>query len=258
MTLIEHTAGASWHALSYTDTPEEALALKARYEQLPEVSRVVEVASLVPPDQDDKLPLLADIQRPAAQPAAARQPPSRTPRPTCRELQTEVDEPARPARPRGRRPAGTRCWPSCAEPGRPARPAARGCRRRAGRAAAAGLRAAPGRRPGRGPAPAARGVARRRRSPWPTCRRTCASATSARAASGCCASSPRTACGTSGRWSTSPSRSSTVDPEATGKPFGTVEGLKAMKNGLQRAGLYALLVIVAGAAGSTSAACATR
>jgi predicted RND superfamily exporter protein len=35
-----------------------------------------------------------------------------------------------------------------------------------------------------------------------------------------------------------------VDPEATGKPFGTVEGLKAMKNGLQRAGLYAFLVIV--------------
>ena len=26
----------------------------------------------------------------------------------------------------------------------------------------------------------------------------------------------------------------TVDPEATGKPFGTVEGLKAMKDGLQR------------------------
>ena len=30
-----------------------------------------------------------------------------------------------------------------------------------------------------------------------------------------------------------------VDPEATGKPFGTVEGLKAMKDGLLRAGLYA-------------------
>src|SRR5262249_17022824 len=42
LTLIEHTAGASWHAISYTASPEEALALKARYEQLPEVSRVVE------------------------------------------------------------------------------------------------------------------------------------------------------------------------------------------------------------------------
>ncbi len=61
MTLIEQTAGASWHALSYTATPEEALELKKRYEALPEVSRVVEVASLVPADQSDKLPLLKDI-----------------------------------------------------------------------------------------------------------------------------------------------------------------------------------------------------
>ncbi len=35
----------------------------------------------------------------------------------------------------------------------------------------------------------------------------------------------------------------TVDAEATGKPFGTVEGLKAMKYGLERAGVYAFLVI---------------
>jgi hopanoid biosynthesis associated RND transporter like protein HpnN len=62
LTLIEHTAGASWHALSYTTSPEEALALKARYEKLPEVSRVVEVASLVPRDQEYKLGLLRDIQ----------------------------------------------------------------------------------------------------------------------------------------------------------------------------------------------------
>jgi uncharacterized protein len=61
-TLIEHTAGASWHALSYTATPEEALALKARYEKEPGISRVVEVASLVPPDQQGKLEQLRDIQ----------------------------------------------------------------------------------------------------------------------------------------------------------------------------------------------------
>jgi predicted RND superfamily exporter protein len=35
----------------------------------------------------------------------------------------------------------------------------------------------------------------------------------------------------------------TVDPEATGKPFATVEGLKAMKNGFLWAGLYAFAVI---------------
>jgi hopanoid biosynthesis associated RND transporter like protein HpnN len=63
LTLIDHTAGASWHALSYTTTPEEALALRARYEQLPEVSRVVEAASLVPPDQERKIELLRDLQR---------------------------------------------------------------------------------------------------------------------------------------------------------------------------------------------------
>src|SRR5205807_3945404 len=61
LTLIEHTAGASWHALSYANTPEEALALKARYEKLPEVSRGVEVASLVPRDQDRKVVLLREI-----------------------------------------------------------------------------------------------------------------------------------------------------------------------------------------------------
>ncbi|HKB37502.1 MAG TPA: MMPL family transporter, partial [Gemmataceae bacterium] len=61
-TLIEHTAGASWHALSYTDTREEALRLKDRYRQLPTVARVVEVASLVPSEQETKLPQLRDIQ----------------------------------------------------------------------------------------------------------------------------------------------------------------------------------------------------
>jgi uncharacterized protein len=62
LTLIEHTAGASWHALSYCDSPEAALALKARYEELPEVSRVVEAASLVPAHQTEKLELLRDIR----------------------------------------------------------------------------------------------------------------------------------------------------------------------------------------------------
>jgi hypothetical protein len=40
-------------------------------------------------------------------------------------------------------------------------------------------------------------------------------------------------------------RARTVDPRATGKPFGTVEGLKAMQGGLTRAGVYAFLVIAA-------------
>ena len=36
----------------------------------------------------------------------------------------------------------------------------------------------------------------------------------------------------------------TVDPDATGKPFATVEGLRSMKHGFQWAGLYAFLAIV--------------
>src|SRR5204863_1917623 len=35
-----------------------------------------------------------------------------------------------------------------------------------------------------------------------------------------------------------------VDPEATGKPFATVEGLRSMKPGFQWAGVYAFLAIV--------------
>src|SRR5207244_1699966 len=38
-------------------------------------------------------------------------------------------------------------------------------------------------------------------------------------------------------------QASTVDPEATGKPFGTLEGLKELKNGFEWAGLYALAAI---------------
>ncbi|MSQ97109.1 MAG: hypothetical protein EXR98_21500 [Gemmataceae bacterium] len=61
--LIEHTTGSSWYAVSWTTTPEEALALKAKYEQLPGVSQVITVASLIPSDQDRKLELLRDIQQ---------------------------------------------------------------------------------------------------------------------------------------------------------------------------------------------------
>ena len=90
LTLIEHTAGASWHALSYTDTPEEALALKARYEKLPEVSRVVEVAALVPATRTQA----GHARRHSAAgsrylPRARRHHPAR-PRPS-RDVQTEVE-----------------------------------------------------------------------------------------------------------------------------------------------------------------------
>jgi hopanoid biosynthesis associated RND transporter like protein HpnN len=61
--LVQSAAGDCWHAVTMTATPEEALALKAVFEQLPTVSRVVEVASLVPRDQERKLEQLSDIQQ---------------------------------------------------------------------------------------------------------------------------------------------------------------------------------------------------
>ncbi len=73
--LIDHAAGATWDAMSLAATPEEALALKARYEARPEVGKVVEVASLVPADQAAKLPVVRAIHdRLAGLPAADRLP----------------------------------------------------------------------------------------------------------------------------------------------------------------------------------------
>jgi len=61
--LIERAAGDCWFAVTMTTTPEEALALKRRYQALPAVSRVVEVATLVPREQDRKLEILRDVQQ---------------------------------------------------------------------------------------------------------------------------------------------------------------------------------------------------
>lgn len=54
--LIDRAAGMTWDAMSVAHSHEEAIALRARYEALPEVGRVIEVASLAPADQDAKLP----------------------------------------------------------------------------------------------------------------------------------------------------------------------------------------------------------
>jgi hopanoid biosynthesis associated RND transporter like protein HpnN len=60
--LIDRAAGATWDSLSIAATRDEALAYKARYEALPGVGRVVEVASLVPADQGRKLAAVRDIR----------------------------------------------------------------------------------------------------------------------------------------------------------------------------------------------------
>ncbi|MFO0826107.1 MAG: MMPL family transporter [Gemmataceae bacterium] len=75
--LIDKAAGASWDALSIAHSREEALELKAKYEALPEVGRVVEVASIVPADQDRKLPVVRAIHARLAE----LPPPDRIPAP---------------------------------------------------------------------------------------------------------------------------------------------------------------------------------
>ncbi|MCI0700881.1 MAG: MMPL family transporter [Planctomycetia bacterium] len=65
--LIDRAAGATWDAMSTARSREEALKLRSKYESLPEVGKVVEVASLVPADQERKLPAVAAIHRKLAE-----------------------------------------------------------------------------------------------------------------------------------------------------------------------------------------------
>ena len=60
--LIDRAAGATWDAMSIAQSREEALELKAKYERMPEVGKVVEIASLVPDRQEQKLPVVATIR----------------------------------------------------------------------------------------------------------------------------------------------------------------------------------------------------
>ncbi len=248
LTLIEHTAGANWHAVSYTATPQEALALKARYEKLPEVARVVEAATLIPRDQDTKIEMLADIQR-----RLSNLPKRGTVithlRPGCHDLLTSLDNLAEKLQPLADS--------ACGSDGKPTTlltnlresvwnlytqilllPAATVEKR---------LQEFEQRLAG----DLAEDLHRLREvaAPEPITLADLPSAFRDRYV------------GKSGKWLLRVfARQSlwefpqleqftqeihAVDPTATGKPFSTVEGLRSMKNGLQRAGIYAFLVIVA-------------
>jgi len=63
MVLIERTAGASLARGQCLQHAEGGAGAEAEFEKLPDVSRVVEVATLVPTEQDKKLPLLADMHK---------------------------------------------------------------------------------------------------------------------------------------------------------------------------------------------------
>jgi hypothetical protein len=240
--LIAATAGTSWHAVSHVATAEQALALKARYEQLPGVSRVVEVASLVPPDQDRKVEIVAQIRRRlTALPAVNHTITPMTPAP--REVQKEATlllgalQPLAPISPHAllehlvRGLVELRDHPAF-QAGDDARD-----RLRAFEARLAGDLLADLHRLKDVATPTPITLAN-----LPPCLR-------------------ERFVGQSGRWLVQAYAKEnlwdmaplerfvaairTVDADATGKPFGTLEGLKAMQNGFARAGVYALFVIVA-------------
>jgi hypothetical protein len=240
MILIEHTAGASWHALSYRDSAREALALAERYKELPGVSQVVEVASLVPPDQKEKLPLLREIQSVLATlpRRGASIPHARTEKTwILAELATLRQQLEYLAQ-----EAGVL---------HEVRSALRGLQDRLASLDADIV----GARLQQFDAKLAEGLAENLH-----CLRDVSHPVEITLAD-LPGNLRERYVGKSGKWLlrvfarndlwdfgpleefTKSIRS--VDPEATGKPFGTVEGLKAMKNGLERAGVYAFLVIVA-------------
>ncbi len=246
LTLIEHTAGASWHALSYTGTQQEALALKARYETLPEVSRVVEAASLVPLDQERKIDQLRDIQHrlrrlPERGSAARRE--VRPDHPASPDLQAELNVLIGQLQPL----ADVSPQPLLAEVRRNLVSLRDRIERLASPTAEARL------------ADFDRRLANDLIDDLHKLR-----GVSTPAQIDVADLPPEFReryVGKSGKWllrvfakdclwDFEPLEHFThqihsIDPEATGKPFATVEGLRAMKNGFQRAGLYAFAVIVA-------------
>jgi hopanoid biosynthesis associated RND transporter like protein HpnN len=248
-TLIEHTAGATWHALSIADGPADALKRKAEFEKLPEVSRVVEVATLTPPDQDRKLELLGRIHGRLDGRLPPRGGRIAHATPDSQDLRAALEELG------GRLPAS----------------AGRGLLadvRDAARALHDGLPASE--------AAAGRPAAEQRLRRFEEDLAGDLAEDLHRLADVSAEDAPITLAdlppalrerhvSPTGKyllrvfgkedaehslWDFGPLEHFTekvraVDPEATGKPFGTVEGLRAMKDGLQRAGLYAFLVIAA-------------
>jgi hopanoid biosynthesis associated RND transporter like protein HpnN len=245
--LIENTAGASWHALSIADTAEQALALKARYEKLPGISRVAEVASLVPPDQERKLPVVRSIHDllrhlPRRGARIPQVPKTADHVELLQALLEELDVQLELVLGSYKGEAALVC--------REARQAAAALRRQVaglpGRQAAARLEVFDQRLV----ADLAEGLHRLREVATPRYITLADVPAPLRERH----VSPNgqwlvRAFAREGLWDFGPLEKFTdevrgVDPEATGKPFTTVEGLKAMKGGLERAGLYAFLVIV--------------
>lgn len=59
--LIAETGSSAWYALSIAQDPDQARDLRKKFESLPQVGKVVEIASLIPADQDKKTPIIKAI-----------------------------------------------------------------------------------------------------------------------------------------------------------------------------------------------------
>jgi hypothetical protein len=242
-TLIEHTSGASVHAVSYRPTREEALALAERCKRLPQVSQVIEVASLLPPDQDQKLPLVDGIHQrleklpPRGKAIGHARPDVVALRGDLGDLLLTLGSLVQRAGPQAKLLAEVKR--SLVELGRemlqtPAEQSAHLLQRFDQRLAEDLAESLHHLRDVAHPAlitladlpPALRERYIGKSGTWLL-----------------------RVFARDDLWDFEPLEQFTrtireVDAEATGKPFGTVEGLKAMKNGLERAGLYAFAVIV--------------
>lgn len=91
--LLASTKGASWHALVWADSREQALDLKAKLEALPEVGLVSETATLLPPlsEQAAKEPFLAEIRERLVR-LPEKNTPLMHPRSSAQATITEVDQ----------------------------------------------------------------------------------------------------------------------------------------------------------------------
>jgi hopanoid biosynthesis associated RND transporter like protein HpnN len=239
--LIDATAGASWHADSIAATREQALALKARYEQLPGVSRVVEVASLIPADQERKLDLVGDVRRRLSH-LPARETAIVPLTPAVSDLRNEAAFLAGALAPQAsisRQPVfGRLAQALAALRDHPTLSAADGRSR---------LQAFEGRLA----ADLLADLYRLRdvATPAPITLADLPPALRERYV-GASGSWLVQAYAKDDLWDIAPlerfcAAARTVDAEATGKPFGTLEGLRSMQQGFTRAGIYALAVIVA-------------
>jgi uncharacterized protein len=229
--LLTGSVGTGWHAISVANSTEEAVALHKRYEQLPTVGRVDEIASLLPPDQDRKM---AYIERIGRQMAAlpAREQVQRHPQADGARLRGDLERTAKLAHQPELRQALEGLSGVLAELPAGARNAA---------LAAFELRLTA--------------------DLWDGLNRLRESATAKPIVLDDLPPDLRERyVSTSGKWLVRAfarndlwdpdalaifvEQTRTVDPEATGKLFGTLEGLRSMSNGYFHAGLYALLAIV--------------